>query len=90
MLERASRPVGQPRRERARNAPGSRLMAHLRCTSCDRRFSRSDAVRSEFKCPQCGGLALFDWTEDGPGDQESVRPGRSKGVLGRWLRRRTG
>ncbi len=64
-------------------------MAHLRCTSCDQRFDRPDVIRSGFKCPECGGLVLFDWAEEGPDHAEGPRGAGTRRGLGRWLRRDT-
>jgi hypothetical protein len=65
------------------------LMPRLRCTACDRRFDRPDVVRSDYKCPSCGGLALFDWTDE---DQQTDgnHPSGLRRRLGRWRRRTTG
>lgn len=51
-------------------------MAALRCTSCNRSFSRADAGRSHFKCRYCGGVALFDWTEENDGEKDVSPPHR--------------
>jgi phage FluMu protein Com len=61
-------------------------MAQLRCTSCDRLFDRPDAASSEFKCPHCGGLALFDWTDGNPDEEGGSRSSRTRRRLGRFLR----
>lgn len=58
-------------------------MAQLRCTSCDRRYTRDEAIRSDFKCPACGGIALLDWTGSAGGDEAG-----GKGRLRRTLSRR--
>jgi len=65
-------------------------MAQLRCTSCDRRFDRADAARSDFKCPQCGGLSLFDWTDDFRVEESGSRASRTRRRVGRFLRGEAG
>jgi hypothetical protein len=60
-------------------------LAQLRCTSCDRRFTRDQAMRADFKCPECGGIALFDWTQE-EGAEPGAGGGRLRRTLARWLR----
>jgi phage FluMu protein Com len=60
-------------------------MAQLRCTSCDRQFTRDQAIRADFKCPECGGIALLDWTRSAVGEDPSGR-GRLRRTLSRWRR----